>query len=166
MWKPITKEFGGKRVCGLCGSIGYYGFGIYDFHRSKQIGWVCSIESQKYISKNLGYNMEIKDAAKQREWLCVTETIKNQLFNFLATETRKDKDGNECRLFDKPFKEFDRDDAIKLVYCVLEGYRDNLNERIKYDAKEEARTVLAKEFWEPDDDIPWVKDEEYFNKQD
>jgi hypothetical protein len=165
MWKPITKEFGGKRVCALCGSIGYYPFGIYDFHQSRLIGWVCSIESQRYISKNLGANMKIKDAAKEREWLCVTETVKDQLFKFLQSEVRKDKEGKDCRLFDKPFKELERDDAIKLVYCILNGYRDNLNKRIKYDEVQEGRAVLAKSFWGPDDDIPWMKDENYFDKQ-
>ena len=86
---------------------------------------------------------------------------KDNVKNYILIPHRvKDKDGKDCRLFDKPFKELERDDSIKIVYCILNWYRDNLNKRIKMDARKEAEDQLADEFWGPDDPIPWMETED------
>tara|TARA_R100001510_G_scaffold4771_1_gene3738 strand:- start:6124 stop:6576 length:453 start_codon:yes stop_codon:yes gene_type:complete len=150
MWKPNSKEINGKRFCGLCGFLGHHHFGLYDNYRKKNIGWVCKKKQQDYVNNILGGDMKIKEADKVQTWNCVEETVKNQLFNFLKDEG----------LFNKSFKEIEKSDAIRLVYCVLEGYRDNLNKRIKVDAIREAEDQLADEFWGPDDPIPWMEKED------
>ena len=53
MFKSCVKEKRGKRVCGLCHSLGYHNYGYHDFSRSIPIAWFGCRDGQNFFSKNI-----------------------------------------------------------------------------------------------------------------
>ena len=153
MFKACLKEKKGKRICGLCHSMGYHPFGYHDFSRSVQIAWFGCMDGQEFFSKNIGYNMEYKGT--DTEYQAVMDTIKNVVLVFF-----------EEKGFDKTFDDLEKKEVIDFVVKIINGYRDNLHIRISEDNPDNVKEFMnvngleltEKEEQEEvpfDDEIPW-----------
>jgi len=129
MFKSCVKEKRGKRVCGLCHSLGYHNYGYHDFSRSIPIAWFGCRDGQKFFSKNIGYNMDYKGT--DTEYEAVIDTVKNTLLPMF-----------EDIGFDKSFNDLEKQEVIDFVVKIINGYRDNLHIRISDDNPEGVKEFM------------------------